>query len=47
MQSQATTVEAYLRSLPEDSRDAISAVREVILKNLDSLYEEGVNSRSL
>ncbi len=42
MQSKATTVQAYLRSLPEDRRAAISAVRDVILKNLDPSYEEGI-----
>ncbi len=42
MQSQAPTVDAYLRSLPADRRAAISAVRDVILKNLDSSYEEGM-----
>ena len=42
MQSRATTVAEYLRSLPEDRRAAISAVREVILKNLDASYEEGI-----
>jgi hypothetical protein len=42
MQSKATTVEQYLRELPPDRREAIVAVREVILKNLDSDYEEGM-----
>jgi Domain of unknown function (DU1801) len=42
MQSKASTVDAYLRSLPADRRAAISAVREVILKNLDKAYEEGI-----
>jgi hypothetical protein len=42
MQSKAPTVHAYLRSLPEDRRAAISAVRDVILKNLDPSYEEGM-----
>jgi hypothetical protein len=42
MQSKASTVEDYLRSLPEDRRAAISAVRDVILKNLDASYEEGL-----
>jgi hypothetical protein len=42
MQSKATTVNAYLRSLPEDRRAAISSVRDVILKNLDPSYEEGI-----
>jgi hypothetical protein len=42
MQSKAKTVEEYLRSLPEDRRKAIEAVREVILENLDHEYEEGM-----
>jgi len=42
MQSKATTVDAYLNSLPEDRRRAISLVREVILKNLDPSCEEGM-----
>jgi hypothetical protein len=42
MQSKATTVQAYLRSLPEDRRAAISAVRDVMLKNLDPSYEKGI-----
>jgi hypothetical protein len=42
MQSKATTVDQYLASLPEDRRTAISAVREVILENLDKNYEEGM-----
>src|SRR3954452_8277978 len=42
MQSKATTVEDYLKSLPEDRRLAISAVRKVILENLDKDYEEGI-----
>jgi Domain of unknown function (DU1801) len=43
MQSKATTVKAYLAELPEDPRQAISAVRDVILKNLDKDYEEGMS----
>ena len=42
MQSKATTVDQYLASLPEERRTAISAVREVILANLDKDYEEGI-----
>jgi hypothetical protein len=38
-----TSVDAYLASLPEDRRSAIDAVRKVILKNLDSDYEEGIS----
>ena len=42
MQSKAKTVEEYLSGLPEDRRQAIEAVRAVILKNLDKDYEEGM-----
>jgi hypothetical protein len=42
MQSQATTVDAYLAELPEERREAISAIRGVILKNLPRGYEEGM-----
>jgi len=40
MQSSAKTVDEYLRSLPEDRRRAISAVRDIILANLPKGYEE-------
>jgi hypothetical protein len=42
MTSKAKTVTEYLASLPAERRAAISAVREVILKNLDKNYEEGM-----
>lgn len=42
MQSKATTVELYLKELPEDRRVAISAIRGMILKNLDKGFEEGM-----
>ncbi len=42
MQSKATTVEQYLSELPEDRRKALEVVRQVILKNLDKDYEEGI-----
>ncbi|WP_145377172.1 DUF1801 domain-containing protein [Symmachiella dynata] len=42
MKSTATTVEQYLAELPDDRRKAIEAVRAVILKNLPSGYEEGM-----
>jgi hypothetical protein len=42
MQSKATTVAAYLKSLPDDRRTALEAIRKVILKNLDKDYEEGM-----
>jgi len=40
MQSKAATVEEYLRQLPPDRREAISAVRKVILRNLGKGYQE-------
>jgi hypothetical protein len=42
MQSKAATVAEYLAELPDDRRLALSAVREVVLKNLDRDYEEGM-----
>ena len=42
MQSKAKTVNAYLAELPADRREAIEAVRKVILANLDKSYEEGM-----
>jgi hypothetical protein len=40
MKSNATTVNEYIKSLPEDRRAAISAVRKVILGHLPKGYEE-------
>ena len=42
MTSKAKTVKQYLAELPEDRREAISAVRQAILKNLPKGYEEGM-----
>ena len=42
MISKAKTVKEYLAELPADRRAAIRAVREVILKNLDEGYAEGM-----
>lgn len=42
MTSKATTVAQYLQELPEDRRNAIEAVRKVILKNIDKGIEEGM-----
>jgi uncharacterized protein DUF1801 len=41
--SAATSVEAYLASLPEDRREIVSAVRGVVLRNLPAGYSEGMN----
>ncbi|MBX3390400.1 MAG: DUF1801 domain-containing protein [Phycisphaeraceae bacterium] len=43
MQSKAATVQAYLASLPPDRREAIEAVRKVVLKNLDKDYVENMS----
>ena len=43
MRSLAATVTEYLSALPADRREAIQAVRKVILKNLPKGYEEAVN----
>jgi Domain of unknown function (DU1801) len=42
MQSKAATVAEYLKSLPEDRRVVIEAVRRTILANLDADYAEGM-----
>jgi hypothetical protein len=42
MTSKAKTVKEYLASLSADRRAAINVVRDVILKNLDKDYEEGM-----
>jgi hypothetical protein len=41
--SRASTVKEYLDEVPEDRREIISAVRDVILKNLPKGYEEVMN----
>ena len=41
--SGAATVDEYLAELPEDRRAAISAVREVVLRNLPDGYVETMN----
>ena len=40
VKSEAATVEEYLAGLPEERRDAIEAVRWVVLDNLPDGYEE-------
>ena len=43
MHSDAKTVDQYLGALPDDRRDAIETVRQVILDNLPEGYEEAMN----
>ncbi len=40
MKSTAATEDEYLKALPPDRREAISAVRKVILANLPDGYQE-------
>lgn len=42
MQSTAPTVDAYLKTLPPDKRAVIAALREVMRKNIDKGYQEGM-----
>lgn len=41
--SDATTVEEYLNELPEARRQIVSAVRELVLRNLPEGYQETMN----
>ncbi len=43
MQSTATSPSEYLHSLPDERRPIITAMREVILKNLPKGFEEQMN----
>jgi uncharacterized protein YdhG (YjbR/CyaY superfamily) len=43
MQSNATDTESYLAELPDERRNAIETVRQVILANLPPGYEEVMN----
>jgi hypothetical protein len=42
MRSEAQSPDEYIASLPEDRREAVGAVREVIRRNLPAGYEEGM-----
>jgi hypothetical protein len=42
MQSKATSVQAYLKELPEDRRAAVEAVRKVVNDAIDADIEEGM-----
>ena len=43
MRSEAETADGYLAELPRDRREAVSAVRRVIVENLPDGYEEAMN----
>lgn len=42
MQSQAKTVEAYLKELPPERREVVAAVRRLVLKHLPKGYAESM-----
>lgn len=42
-QSKAETVDEYLQELPDDRKETIAAVRELILENLPDGYQETMN----
>jgi uncharacterized protein YdhG (YjbR/CyaY superfamily) len=41
--SAAKTVDEYIKALPDDRREAITKIREVVLANLPKGYEENMN----
>lgn len=43
MQSSAATVQEYMAQLPEDRKDAMGKLREVIIKNLPQGFDERMN----
>ncbi|HEY0140599.1 MAG TPA: DUF1801 domain-containing protein [Thermoanaerobaculia bacterium] len=42
--SKATTVDAYLAELPEERRQVVAAVRDLIIRNLPKGYRETISS---
>lgn len=40
--SKPTTVAEYIDQLPDDRREALEALRKVILQNIDAPFEEGI-----
>jgi hypothetical protein len=42
VRSEAATVEEYLASLPEERREIVAAVRDLVLRNLPAGYEEAM-----
>lgn len=43
MRNDAKTIQAYLDELPEERRDVVSAVRDLVLRHLPDGYEETMN----
>ena len=42
MTSEATTVEQYINEAPEDRREALHKLRNIILENLPEGFKEGM-----
>jgi uncharacterized protein YdhG (YjbR/CyaY superfamily) len=42
VQSKATTVDQYINELPEDRKNAVAELREVIKKNIPGGFREGM-----
>ena len=47
MQYEAKTVDDYISQIPEDRKDPISKLRQVILDNLPKGFEEGINYKMI
>ena len=47
MQSEATSVAAYISQIPEDRKAAVSRLRTIILENLPEGFEEGINYKMI
>ncbi len=47
MQYEATTVDGYINQIPEDRKDPISKLRQVILDNIPKGFEEGINYKMI
>jgi uncharacterized protein YdhG (YjbR/CyaY superfamily) len=47
MQYEAKTVDDYISQIPEDRKDPISKLQQVILENLPKGFEEGINYKMI
>ena len=43
MKYKASTIEVYISQLPEERKEAIEKLRNIIIKNLPDGFEEGIN----
>lgn len=47
MQYEAKTVDDYISQIPEDRKDPINKLRQVILENIPKGFEEGINYKMI